>query len=171
MPNLVTRILLFVSSYSPLLGIIVVRNSFSNRWVCVGLLLTALGSVFGLWLYLRLAKKLASHSIVAATVSSRDGEAMSYIVTYLLPFLNVNFADLQDTTSLAILLFVIGVVYINSNMIHINPILNLRGYHIFEVHSDDGKISALICKRQYIRNGSSLSVVSLGDYLLLEKKR
>jgi hypothetical protein len=36
-------------------------------------------------------------------------------------------------------------------MIYTNPVLNIAGYHIFEIQGADGKTTALICKRAYVR--------------------
>jgi hypothetical protein len=55
-------------------------------------------------------------------------------------------------------------------MIHTNPVLNIVGYHIFEIEDGNGKTTALICKRSYIRTNSEINAISLGDYVLLEKK-
>ncbi|RXH56717.1 hypothetical protein GRAN_0027 [Granulicella sibirica] len=94
---------------------------------------------------------------------------MSYIVTYLLPFLAIKMNDKMDVASLGLLLSVVGVLYVNSNLIHTNPILSIMGYHLFEIEDSDRKTSTLICKRSYIRTGSELSAVSVGDYVLMEK--
>ena len=64
----------------------------------------------------------------------------------------------------------IAVLYVRSNLIYINPILNLLGYRLFEVETESGKISALVCKRDYVKTGSPIAVVSPEDYILLEKK-
>jgi hypothetical protein len=72
--------------------------------------------------------------------------------------------------SLGVVLFVIGLLYVNSNMIHTNPVLNIAGYHIFEIEDSKCKTTALICKRSYVRVGSELDAISVGDYVLLEKK-
>jgi hypothetical protein len=55
-------------------------------------------------------------------------------------------------------------------MIQTNPVLNIAGYHIFEIEDGDGKTASLICKRAYVRTGSEIDAVSIGDYVLLEKK-
>jgi hypothetical protein len=61
------------------------------------------------------------------------------------------------------------ILYINSNLIYVNPILNLMGYHIFEVDHAANKTSVVICKRHYLKASQRITAVSLGDYLLLEK--
>jgi hypothetical protein len=138
--------------------------------LALGVAIVAVLSVAVLFVVLRIAQKLAADKISVNSVVSRDGDAMSYIVTYLLPFLAVKLNDATDAGSLGIVLLVIAVLYVNSNMIYTNPVLNIVGYHIFEIHDADGKTTALICKRAYIRMGSEMNVISVGDYVLLEKK-
>jgi hypothetical protein len=169
MPNTPTRLILFLSSYAPLFVIIALRAWRDSRHLAVGIAIVAILSVIVLFVFLRTARKLSAEKVGISSISSRDGDAMSYIVTYLLPFLAVTLSDPTDVVSLCIVLFVIGLLYVNSNMIYTNPVLNVVGYHIFQVQDSDGKTSALISKRSYIRIGSEVDVISLGDYVLLEK--
>jgi drug/metabolite transporter (DMT)-like permease len=170
MPNIPTRLILFLSSYAPLFLIITMRGWRDNRHLAVGLAIVAVLSVIVLFTFLHIVQKLSSGKVSVSSVISRDGDAMSYIVTYLLPFLAVKLNDPTDVLSLGIVLFVIGLLYVNSNMIHTNPVLNIVGYHIFEIEDSNGKTTALICKRSYIRTGSEIDAISVGDYVLLEKK-
>jgi hypothetical protein len=170
MPNVPTRVILFFSSYAPLFLIIAMRGWEKSRHLALGIAIFAIFSVVLLFVFLRIVRKVAADKIIVESVVSRDGDAMSYIVTYLLPFLAVKLDDVMDAGSLAIVLLVIAVLYVNSNMIYTNPVLNFAGYHIFEIHDAEGKITALICKRAYIRQGSEINVISVGDYVLLEKK-
>lgn len=170
MPNILTRLILFLSSYAPLFVIIAMRGWRESRHFAIGLVIVAVLSVVVLLTFLRTAQKLSHSKVNVASVISRDGDAMSYIITYLFPFLTVKLTDPTDVVSLGIVLSVIGLLYANSNMIHTNPMLNIAGYHIFEIEDGDGKTTALVCKRSYIRTGSELNVISIGDYVLLEKR-
>jgi divalent metal cation (Fe/Co/Zn/Cd) transporter len=170
MPNVLTRLTLFLSSYAPLFVIIAMRGWHESRHFAIALIIVATVSVFILFAFLRTARRLTHSKATIASVISRDGDAMSYIVTYLLPFLAVKLNDPTDVLSLGIVLSVIGLLYVNSNMIYTNPVLNIVGYHIFEVEDSNGKTTALICKRSYIRTGSELNVISIGDYVMLEKR-
>jgi hypothetical protein len=145
-------------------------RGWHESWrLAAGLAAIAVVSVVVLFLFLHTVRKLAPDKVTISSVVSRDGDAMSYIVTYLLPFLAVKLNNVADIASLGMLLFVIGLLYVNSNMIYTNPILNVGGYHVFEIHDGDGKTTALICKRSYIRLGSEINGISVGDYVLLEK--
>jgi hypothetical protein len=127
-------------------------------------------SVAVLVLFIDSAKKYSPHNVTVTRVESRGAELTSYIVTYLLPFVAVSFSDLATTVSLAILLGVIAILYVQSNLIHINPLLNILGYHLFEAEIEGGKSTALISRNKYVRGGSTIEVVSLGDYVVMEVK-
>ena len=169
MPNLGTRILLFLSSYAPLFIILGIRKSFGHSTVSIILFAAAVLSVLVLLAYLGVVRRLAAHPVTIQSASSRDGEAMSYIVSYLLPFVGLDSASRADQISLGVFLLVLAVVYVSTNLIHMNPVLNLLGYRILEIDSADGKRSILITHRAYIRSGTPIEAVSLGDTILLEK--
>ncbi len=169
MPRMSTRALLFLSSYSPLFLILSMRGWHDNRHLALGLALLAFVSLLGLIVFLRLARSLQPSLLIVMSVKSRDGDVMSYIVTYLLPFLAIKMNDKMDVASLGLLLLVIGILYVNSNLIHTNPILSIMGYHLFEIEDGENKTSTLICKQSYVRTGSELRTVSIGDYVLMEK--
>ena len=169
MPNIITQLVLFFSSYAPLFVILAIRTPAGQQKTAAALWLTALFSAIGLFVFLRTARGLAANAITIKSASPKDSDAMSYLVTYLVPFLDVHFSDISNAISLAILFITVGIIYVNSNMIHINPLLNFCCYHIFEVRDSDGKTWALISKQSYIRDGTALDAVILGNYVLFEK--
>lgn len=171
MPNTCVRIILFLSSYAPLLLILAVRNAAHQRMVALTLGGIAVASVLVLVAFLHSSQHLAADTLTIQSVTAKDGDAMSYIVTYIFPFLDVPLNEPAKAASLIIMFAVLGLLYVNSNMICTNPMLNMRGYHIYEVETIDGKVSALITRRSYLRVGSELPAIPLGDYVLLEKIR
>ena len=161
---------MFFSSYSPLFLILAIRNL--AKTVAGASVLTAItvGSLLALAWFLYDKRKQASHHVTLTRVASRDADVMAYIVTYLIPFLGISISDPVDAVSLGIMLGLIAVVYVNSNLIYINPILGLFGYRLFEVETENGKISALVSRNDYVKTGLPIAVVSLDNYVLLEKK-
>ena len=133
-------------------------------------LLAALCAV-ALALFLRSVQRYTPYDIVVAKTSARDSELTSYVVTYLLPFLAFSSSSWALLVSVAVLFTVIAVLYVQSGMIHINPLLSLLGYHLFDVETQEGKTSALICRHLYVRTGSTLKVVPLSDYIVMERLR
>jgi|SRR5580692_5950184 hypothetical protein len=170
MANLPTRVILFLSSYMPLFLIMAIKYGLPHRYFGGAMLALGLLSAIVLVLYLNAARTFGSDRVVMEKVSAKDTEAMSYIVTYLIPFLDVKIDEPTNLISLGLLFTVVGVLYVHSNLIYINPTLNMLGYHLFEVEIEGGKSVALLSKRGFIEKGKALDVIPLGNQILLEAK-
>lgn len=120
-------------------------------------------------IYLRHASTLNAIKVKVKVHQRKDGEAMSYILTYLVPFVALPSDGWEKLVSLLVFFLVLALLYINSNMIHVNPMLNIFGYRIYELSMDDGAIHALITRRRVIR-GSEIKVIEIDEDIYLEKK-
>lgn len=168
MPSLLIRFLLCLSSYFPLAAIFAVQFFFAgHRWAGVGALAVGAIGLVGIVVYLRVARRLNPMNVTIQSVSRRDGEAMSYIVSYLLPFIALPSADAASIASLSVFLLVLIVLYMNSDMMHINPMLNMVGWHVYEITLNDGETRTLISKKR-ARKGRVASTIQMGDDILLE---
>lgn len=170
MLSLAARILLFISSYLPLILIFILLNIGTNVGWSVILCLVAAIALFGLFMFFRFVNSTNPRIQEVLKVERKDTEAMAYIVTYLLPFLGLDFSDYWNILSLGIFFFILGVIYINSNMIGINPTLNLMGYHLFNIESPSGTVHTIITKRKRIFRGDRLNVVVVDDDLMVGRE-
>lgn len=170
MASLGVRILLFLSSYFPLCAIFAVllwKDHFPYAISAIGI---GLAGLLGLVLYLRSIQRIGAKPVTLEEVRRQDNEAMSYIVTYLLPFLGTAFSSWRQGVALAIFFLMLGFLYVNSNMIHINPMLNAFRYHLYEITLSDGSVRTLISHRRRVHHGSTIRVVQVGDDLVIEKR-
>jgi hypothetical protein len=170
MPSILARLLLFVSSYFPLAAIFFVLFLKNHPLSAIAVLSIGTLGLIGLAIYLRVVNRLSAISVKIKDVQRRDAESMSYIVSYVIPFLAVPFNGFEQGIALGIFFVVLAILYVNSNMIHINPMLNLGRYHIYEVTLEDDTTHALISKRR-IRRGETLSTIKIGEDILLEKQK
>jgi len=167
MPSILTRILLFLSSYFPLSVIFFFLLLSKHRQLAIAILALGGLGLLGISVYFRLARRFNPTSITVASVQRRDAEAMSYIVSYVIPFLAIPFESLEEALSLGVFFLVIGILYVNSNMIHINPMLNLSGYHLYEITVESGATYSLISYREVVR-GETLSAIRAASGIFLE---
>jgi len=170
MPNLLTRVLLFLSSYFPLTVIFFFLLLSKHRFLAIAILGVGALGLAGIGVYLHLARRINPTRITLVSVQRRDAEAMSYIVSYIIPFLAMPFQSVEEAVSLGVFFLVIGILYVNSNMIHINPMLNLLGYHLFEITVESGATYSLITHRDVIR-GETLSAVKASNGIFLETRQ
>jgi hypothetical protein len=165
MLTLLARILLFLSSYSPLFLILGIRSWASNG-VAGGLFMgLAVLSAVSAWALLVAVDTLTPTRTPVLTSTSKSSETTGYLVTYVLPFLSVGAtaASVPDLLALIVLLLTFGLVFVNSDLVLVNPVLAILGYRLFEVEAEGGQRSLIITRSQNApQAGSSLQVRRLG---------
>ena len=136
---------LFVTSYIPLFAIVIGKQikdgwEFMNwggwnveaLWCFVThfgmslvLSIISITGCVGIIVLLNNLKKNLNNGYTAKVtkISNRNSEAIGYIATYIVPFLSVVFV---------VIMVLIYVIYTNSNMILINPVLNIW-YSLLEI--------------------------------------
>jgi hypothetical protein len=180
---------LFGSSYTPLFAIFLIRNfepkigrftqsigdlfqgiyySFQAPFFSLILIAVILSSNITLWLLLRESKKIGSKSYTVSKSKEKTSDALNYIVTYIIPFFSFNSSKLVDLISLSILLLVIAFVYINSNLIYINPMLSFMGYRIYEVEVNMQLVIVIITSKIRLKKNSQVNLVELTEDIYLE---
>jgi hypothetical protein len=132
-PNTPFAFGLFLSSYSPAFLILAVRSFHYSTALFAISLGVAIVSASAFLLFIRVAREGGPFRAMIEDVEPRDGDLAAFVATYLLPFVVVFGVTAQDVIALALFLFFIGVLWINSRMIYLNPLLALAGYHVYVV--------------------------------------
>lgn len=170
MPGLIVRCLLFLSSYFPLLLIFGIFLLDQRLAWAIALFLLGLFSLGTLALYLAWHKKHGARSQdTLVNFQRRDSDVMAYIASYIIPFVTFPLAGWQQITALVIFVGVLLVIYINSNLLYINPMLNMVGLHLYEVHLEHSKSAHFLIARRRIENQSTLYFVRLNNEIFLER--
>ncbi len=97
-------------------------------WVSIGVAVLSAGAFL---LFIFVVRKGGPFRATVDDVEPQDAELAAYVATYLLPFVVVFGATIQDVIALGMFLFFIGLLWVNSGMIYLNPLLALIGYHIY----------------------------------------
>lgn len=129
---------MFLSSYAPLFVILAVKNYTDNYFVAAMVAVISISFLF-LFLVLRKASKMSGEFREIKDMEDNSDKFVEYIIAYIIPFLGFSFDNIPDIISLAILFVIIGILYIRSDLIYMNPILNFLGYHLFKANSSDGE--------------------------------
>lgn len=170
MPSLLARILLFLSSYVPLTLIFFVLWIDTNPIIATIALIIGAVSLIALVYFIRKVDTIAGTSVQVKKNQRRNDDAMSYIFSYIIPFLAIPSTDWRHAIALLIFFLMLGFLYVNSNMIHVNPTLNLLRYHVYEVTLGDGTTRTLVTKRKRLVSDERIKVTAAGDDILFEKR-
>lgn len=184
---------LFATSYLPLFFLMIVRQISQNNqylnWAGfnieailllfqkfgLSILLFAISFVGILGLRLSIKNisreaKINGHPVTIKDVKNRNAEAISYIGTYIIPFLFQDYSDWYSLISILFLLFVIYKIYINSTLMLINPILNIK-YSLYEIEFYDTKdhtkykSGLIITKDKFLQEDDSHLIHNIGPKL------
>ena len=164
--NVIAKIFLFCSAYCPLFLILLLQNyiklfsnisavfkilrdvnhfNFGSLWEIflimihpTTLILIAFLSGLGFLLYiLKKSKNLTTDKFKVINAKNITSESMTYIISYLVPFLSLKLNSTVDLLCILILIVTVGIIYINSDMLYINPLLNCIGYRTFQIDGKD----------------------------------
>lgn len=139
-------------------------------WKVVGgLLVLAVVSVLALLVFMGQAKRIRPNSIAVADVRQKDSEVLSYIVTYLVPFLAVDKTKPEQAVAMVGLFILICLIYIQTSMLYVNPVLTILGYNLVEVTTDRKDTMMALTSRK-LRPGDTANVSKMGESILLVHK-
>jgi hypothetical protein len=95
---------------------------------------------------LSVARRGLQHEPVGLKKATRlDKEVLAFLVTYALPLIAQG-KDPTNMAALAVFVIVVGLVLVQLQVLHVNPLLGMLGYHFYEIECADGD-SALVVSR------------------------
>lgn len=167
--SVLARVVLFVSSYAPLLVLFAVLRSFGPGWpttVCLSVAVVSVIALFVMWLLIK--TRMSVDNATFTDAKSRDSDVMAYVVSYVVPFAAATNTDHATRWGLALFALIIAVLYVRSAVFYVHPLLLLVGIHVYEAARNDVPVIVLT-RQRYLRQSCSLRVVSLGLNVYLEK--
>lgn len=182
-------LMLFLSSYIPLFGIIALRQCLSNteflNWVgfsvsgilsfvthfgiatlCV--ILIIIGSI-GTYFVFDLIKADApnGNNSKIIEVTSMNDEALGYMATYVIPLLYQDYSSLMDFCTMFVIFVIIYKLYVNSRLLLVNPMISFK-YSIYSIKYQDGDIqrqALLISPNKDILENDTVKLYNIGYQL------
>jgi hypothetical protein len=181
-PKKLALLVLFLTSYVPLFVLLILRQIKQNReFLYFGgfsidnfliaiqkfglsffLLFLILFGLLGLKILLgNFKKKVDNGTIVKIKkIENKNSESIAYISTYIVPFIFQDTNNLFDIASIFIVLSIIFIIYIKSNMIVINPILNIT-HSLYQIEFNLGtfeKTGLLISNNKDIETNMEIKI-------------
>ena len=145
-------------------------GSFGKGWPTGTCLVLAALGLAGLPLVFLVARKLEPQRLKAETSQARDGDALAYIATYLVPFAATTATTGRERAALGLFVLLIAILYVRAELFYVNPFLAIGGYRLFQIATPAGASVVLISPRTFLASGTSLDARRLGDYVYWEEK-
>lgn len=171
MASVPIRVMLFLSSYFPLVLIFcVLLWGMWPLWAILLLGSLGLASLLVTLLYLQFMRGTVTPRLAKVKdFSRRDADVMGYIASYLVPFVSFSLASVQQAIALLVFFGVLLLIYVRSNMIYINPMLNIAGYRLYEIEIEQGDFPRFYIARRRLKRVQEIRFVQISDEIFLEK--
>lgn len=126
----------------------------SLAWICAKLLSYA-------------EKNLPKSKFKITSIEPSDSENIAFMLLYLLPLFESNFAGLNWQVWIpAIVIF--AAVIISGYGYHFNPMLGLLGWHFYKVGTNEGVTYLFISRQKFSSANVSLAIGKLTEYIILD---
>lgn len=142
--------LLFISSYAPLYLLLAINN-YDFKLTPVAYFKTVLSSDPKLyfWIvivtlfivsfvavgYFKLISLNDSRSLIG--LKPMNESVLSYLITYVIPLTAMNVSSTNSLVVNGLLFMIIGIVYVNSDLLYLNILLILFGYRVYNDPSNN----------------------------------
>lgn len=107
-------------------------------------------------------------------IENIDYEHLTFLTTYIVPLVCFNFDSLRYQIVLVILLFIIGVIYIRTDLFYANPTLAILQFRIYKVSGNFiNKVkreNIILITREKIEISNSVKYVKLDNRIYYAKK-
>ena len=191
------RLSLFLVSYIPLFLILIIQQlyKYSDHNVRGGLRSEAIysfmkyfGALFvlvfaslfgalGLWVLLKNVSRRAKSSgdiVTIIEIENKNSESISYLFTYLIPFVFQDLSNPISVLSILILLVVTFLIYTNSSMLLINPTVSMW-YSLYEIEyiergTNNKKKGMIISKEKFLEEHDQVRLKRLGHRLFFSSE-
>lgn len=133
--------------------------------ICIGLL--AISSLF-YFRFIFLIDGAKNGPKVVTEIEDKGAEHLVFLATYVIPLVGFGLDNGRQVINLGITLFLLGAIYVKTNLFYANPTLSLLGFKIFNAKID-GKDLILISTDE-IEPGDSINFVPLDKKIYFAKQ-
>jgi len=163
---IVSLVLLFVSiiikTYNH------VSFTFCGSWSCIKeyllLNIPSLICVFfiliGYGVYKLYFKELDGDFASSKTIKSVENISnnhLSFLATYILPFVTFDFVGFRNWFLFLFMIVVIGIIYVKTNFFYTNPTLSLFGVYVYYIAFDGDENKIIAISRKKLKQGEVIS--------------
>ena len=117
--------------------------------------------------FLHITKGTKELSFEIKEIESIEYEHLTFLTTYIIPLVCFNFGSLRYIVVFVILLFVIGCIYIRTDIFYANPSLALLNFRIYKVNglfrNGEMRENRILITRDKLDSGDNVKYLKLDE--------
>ncbi len=154
---------LLASAFAPLVALLAVLRIDDLGWLGWAILGVCVTAMILLYFVLRSLAGIQSRSVDTTAVRHEDERVLGFTSGYVVPVVVALFgasgaATVVATTALVVLL---ALIYVRAGLYHLNPVLAVLGFRLYEVTAVNGQVIMLLSRDRHIPQQGPCSVATL----------
>lgn len=133
-----------------------------NGWAPVLSCLMLILNAWFLYKFIYHIKGSSDDDKVIMSLQNKDFDSSDFLASHLIPLCAFFVPGDRNFLIMIILFLVIAVIYIRSDLYHLNPTLLFLGFHIYEVKTQDNVTMVLIARAKF-EEGESFKYLRISD--------
>lgn len=145
----------------------------TNKFATASLMMLVLGAVF-YWKFEYKIQGSTSIPVEITQVEDVNYEHLTFLTTYIIPFISLDLSKPGYPIALAVLLVVTGVMFVKTDKFYANPSLAVLGYKLYsaQIKKRTGKTSkVVIITRDGLQENSKIEYLELDERVYYAKAR
>lgn len=173
MANRLQKLLYFLSAEAPIMVMASVVWAMQRKvWIgpiIIVVIAVALIVIFNRT-FIYAEKNLPSISVTTSDLKSADAWLVAYVITYLLPFASLAFAD-YVMIIVCVVFIILAVVLTFTDYVTPHPWLYLRGYHFYNINVEGAATEYTLISKKRLRKAEDVHVIArVFEFLLIREK-
>lgn len=160
-------------SFSPDAKFIGVGPLLKRNWLAFcSLLLAGLGGFFAVKVR-REWKGVTNPPYEIATIENVNYEYLAFLTTYIIPLVCIDLSNIRYVIVLAVLLVIMGFLFVRMNLYYGNPILALMGYRLYRVQIkelDNPPDGIILISEDELAVNTSINWIPIDKYVWVVKE-
>ena len=115
-------------------------------------------------------KKLSAIPCECEQICPVDGEPIAFLLAYALPFVSSPCGPFGNFGVMSLFVAICGICVYFSNAWTFNPLLNIAGYHFYQVRIGEGVPFILISKKIIRKSRCQVLASQVDEYIYLDKE-
>lgn len=141
------KICLFLVSYSPLFLIMTILH-YDHFIIPYVAITCAVVGFAGMLITFGMLNQISGQYKKAVDIKPAAKINFQYFLAYIIPFIAMDVDSTRQLLAYLVLFVFIGVLYIRTELLYVNPTLTLLGYNILKIKTQDENIM-LITRNKY----------------------
>ena len=160
------KICLFLVSYFPLFIIMSILN-YDNYIILYSTIGFSIVGFSGLIITISTYHKISGEYKNPIEIKSEGKINFQYFLAYIIPFIAIDIDSNRQLLAYSILFIFIGILYVKTNLIYVNPTLTILGYNLFKFRTKEE--DAMLITRNKYEKALSNPVIPIDGGLYYER--